>query len=373
MNALRCGQMTAAQVATDAFGNALARSISEGMRSTQGVGAYSALDYRNGSDIESDNYAPPATSAPVAGPGNIVTTELPPLEPEAPISFAEDTARRKAALNAENNPMGLPMVVARSDDIKGMDLQSDQYQGGRRTASKRADALAQGVSMGAPSLTAADLKQQAQTLSKQATQLADAADWARKNNMPEAAYAYQQAAAKAYYDGQKASLTALDMNSKSLASIAPSVQGNQYGANWSYMGQNSVGYAQGRGILPDYQSINLSSHTLTGTVSTNFYDGTTAYGGGVQATNVDPGFLPSPSVSFGWIFGVNDAKGVTDFTTGSGTQFGVAIPTPWKLSPSIVINHSYGGAWALELGVVPRTPNTVFVYQPYGYAKELEK
>lgn len=134
-----------------------------------------------------------------------------------------------------------------------------------------------------------------------------------------------------------------------------------------------IGYSQGRGILPDYQSLSVGAHTLTGAVSTNFYDGTIAYGGGVQATNIDPGFRPSASYSLGWIFGVNDAKGVTDFITGSGTQIGVAIPTPWKLSPSIVINHSYGGKWALELGVTPGTPKTVLVYQPYGYATEKEK
>jgi hypothetical protein len=108
MNALRGGQMTAAQVATDAFGNALARSISEGMRSTQGVGAYSALDYRNGADIESDNYAPPAISTPVAGPGNIVSTDLPALalEPEVDNydlqgkSRAVGVAGREGALGA---------------------------------------------------------------------------------------------------------------------------------------------------------------------------------------------------------------------------------------------------------------------------------
>jgi hypothetical protein len=63
------------------------------------------MDYTNEMDKASDNYAPAAISTPVTGPSNIMGTELPPLEPASPLSFAEDMASRRAA----NNPMGLPM------------------------------------------------------------------------------------------------------------------------------------------------------------------------------------------------------------------------------------------------------------------------
>lgn len=55
--AFRGGRVSVQQIAADAFGNALASSLAEASRpETQGVGPYSAADYRNGSDIESDNY-----------------------------------------------------------------------------------------------------------------------------------------------------------------------------------------------------------------------------------------------------------------------------------------------------------------------------
>jgi len=54
--AARGGKVNVTQVATDAFGNALASSLVEAMNApTQGIGPWSAVDYRNGSDIESDN------------------------------------------------------------------------------------------------------------------------------------------------------------------------------------------------------------------------------------------------------------------------------------------------------------------------------
>jgi hypothetical protein len=46
------------RIAADAFGNALGSSIAEGMQPTQGQGPWSSADYRNGSDIDSDNFSP---------------------------------------------------------------------------------------------------------------------------------------------------------------------------------------------------------------------------------------------------------------------------------------------------------------------------
>ena len=57
------GKLDYAAIAADAFGNALGESI-VAQSQTQGQGPWSSADYRNGSDIESDNYV-----APVAGSG----------------------------------------------------------------------------------------------------------------------------------------------------------------------------------------------------------------------------------------------------------------------------------------------------------------
>jgi hypothetical protein len=360
---------------------------------------------------------------------------------------AVDAGIRRAALELPSTPLVQDeQLGGGANDVNGMDLQSDQYRGNRRTAVVKQD---QGALAALADLGLNDAQRRAalgylvrtgqigedsivqpgqelhidtddtsngklggRVIAQESADRANASDTKPKSWVPyspvldskseyqaravageknaQQMNEYADAARKAgnltvaqqYNDMAAGYTTASQADRETARSITTYTKPMWAGvnppefkpsANWSHMGQNSVGYVQGRGLAPDYVSMSGSSHTFSGTVSTNLYDGTIAYGGGVQATNVDPGFRLSPAVSFGWILGVNDAKGVTDFTTGSGTQFGVAIPTPWKLSPSIVINHSYGGAWALELGVQPRTPNTVFMYQPYGYAKELEK
>jgi len=52
---LRGGRFSVQQVAVDAFGNALGQGLVDSMQPTQGEGPWSSADYRNGSDIESDN------------------------------------------------------------------------------------------------------------------------------------------------------------------------------------------------------------------------------------------------------------------------------------------------------------------------------
>ena len=54
----RGGRVSLQQVATDAFGNALGQGLVDEMQpQTQGVGPWSDVDYRNGSDVDSDNAA----------------------------------------------------------------------------------------------------------------------------------------------------------------------------------------------------------------------------------------------------------------------------------------------------------------------------
>ncbi|WP_234195808.1 beta strand repeat-containing protein [Pseudacidovorax sp. NFM-22] len=71
--------------------------------------------------------------------------------------------------------------------------------------------------------------------------------------------------------------------------------------------------SQGRGLLPDYVSLNPGVHTLTGASSINSYDGTAYIGGGVSIMNSNPGFGFSTGIAAGYILGVNDASGTNEF------------------------------------------------------------
>ncbi|MCC5613382.1 hypothetical protein LC612_43575, partial [Nostoc sp. CHAB 5834] len=139
---------------------------------------------------------------------------------------------------------------------------------------------------------------------------------------------------------------------------------------WSYMGANSIGYVQGRGILPDYVSGQVGVGTFSGTIAINLYDGSRFYGGGISAANANPGLKPAAGLSVGWIIGANNATLTSDHLGGAGTQFGITFPTPFALSPSVTVNHSYGGRTALEIGLVPSTKSPIIVYQPFGYSRE---
>ena len=56
---MRGGRVSATQIAADAFGNALGGSLAGANgQQAQGVGPWSDADYRNGSDIQDDNYNP---------------------------------------------------------------------------------------------------------------------------------------------------------------------------------------------------------------------------------------------------------------------------------------------------------------------------
>nr|WP_315236103.1 hemagglutinin repeat-containing protein [uncultured Albidiferax sp.] len=130
---------------------------------------------------------------------------------------------------------------------------------------------------------------------------------------------------------------------------------------------SGVGMSQGRGILPDYVSIGSGSHTIGGSLSMNLYDGTLFTGGSVVATNVNPGWRPGVSAALGWIWGVNDVVETNSFLGGSGNQFMITIPTGTSINAYGAITHSYDGATAFEIGVMPRSP-FMFGVSPWGYA-----
>ncbi len=130
--------------------------------------------------------------------------------------------------------------------------------------------------------------------------------------------------------------------------------------------------SQGRGLLPDYMAFNPGAHTLSGAGAVSLYDGSVYAGGGVSIANVNPGFRPSGGFAAGYIFGVNDAQGVNNFLSGSGSQGGISIPVFGRFNLTLGLNHSYGGATAVEFGVMPPSGLTVF-YSPWGFTSQINK
>lgn len=89
-------------------------------------------------------------------------------------------------------------------------------------------------------LSAGDYKAQADTFGRQADQLAKAAEWAKSQGMLDAATQYQQAANKAYYDGQRASLQAMNLNSQSSVSIGTTNANSPFASGFN-TGEYSAG------------------------------------------------------------------------------------------------------------------------------------
>ncbi|WP_249359778.1 polymorphic toxin type 22 domain-containing protein, partial [Cupriavidus sp. 2SB] len=130
---------------------------------------------------------------------------------------------------------------------------------------------------------------------------------------------------------------------------------------------------QGRGLLPDY--ISGSTSALSGVVGTsvNLHDGTAYLHGGVtQANPRSISFKPGQSITVGYIFGANNAKAVSSFLTGSGTQAFLSVPTPWNVNAVVSVTHAYGGRSALEFGVSPRSKIS-FGASPWSHSAPLNK
>ena len=185
------------------------------------------------------------------------------------LTFSQDTARRQMANNSYGLPTQATPVMRDFDPDNQWDAgalgpiggggdngdpfivaQANQTRGTRLPSAP------------APTLTSTDWKQQAATLGKQATQLLDAAEWARKNGMPAAAQDYQEAGIKAYYAGQKASMEALDITSASIASIEPAKPVNLFASG--EFGAGKVATSNPNWILDFESNASLAGHVALG-------------------------------------------------------------------------------------------------------------
>jgi hypothetical protein len=129
----RCGRVNITQIATDAIGNALGGAFVDSLQpATQGAGPYSAADYRNGMDMDSDNYRPQFA-------GNYRNGMDMDSDSYNPASAAN--YRNGMDVDSDNyNPASDPNYR------NGMDMDSDNYRGGRRTVSSSGDSLLRDLS-----------------------------------------------------------------------------------------------------------------------------------------------------------------------------------------------------------------------------------
>jgi filamentous hemagglutinin len=71
----------------------------------------------------------------------------------------------------------------------------------------------------------------------------------------------------------------------------------------------------------------------------------------------------------GFINNVDDAASTSEFLQGAGWQASVVMPVTPLIGVGGGVNHSYGGATSIELGI--GTPGAGAA--PFGYGFELEK
>lgn len=109
---------------------------------------------------------------------------------------------------------------------------------------------------------------------------------------------------------------------------------------------------QGRGWLPDYATANTGALSGAAGPAVNLHDGTRYLSGGVIYTNPSAvKFSPGGAMTFGWIFGVSDAKSTNSFMNGDGGQVFISVPTPFRFNGYAAVTHAYGGKTAIELGI----------------------
>jgi hypothetical protein len=185
------------------LGDSIAAANSSG---SQGVDPANPYDYR-GSGSGITNWR--GNTRPAEDDGAIRVDGM---------TFTDDMEMRRIT----NNPYGLPSVsiessrsATTSGDTAAFDDGANMAQRGfeERLRDAYGPALLQGVSGRTPE-SAAELHNRAQELRSRANQLADAAEWARSRGMAAEASTYQQAANKAYYDGQRTLVQAVETNSQ---------------------------------------------------------------------------------------------------------------------------------------------------------------
>jgi hypothetical protein len=140
------------------------------------------------------------------------------------------------------------------------------------------------------------------------------------------------------------------MNADSQRAI-PSTLSHPFGPGWN-TGEYSAGLPAGGNARPDYVTVGGQSTSGAGSLAINLHDGTTYLSGGVVQN--DPrsiSWKPGYTTTAGWIIGGKDAEDTKSFLNGNGNQAYVSVPTPWKINVVGAITHSYGGGYAIELGI----------------------
>jgi filamentous hemagglutinin len=116
--------------------------------------------------------------------------------------------------------------------------------------------------------------------------------------------------------------------------------------------QMANGDAATGSLQPNYATVSATSLSGTGSVAVNLYDGSTYLSGGVTQSNPSSvSWKPGVAGTVGWVFGVNGAKGTSNYLNGDATQAYISVPTWLGFNANAAITHGYGGATGIELGI----------------------
>jgi hypothetical protein len=238
----------------------------------------------------------------------------------------------------------------------GEEYMSDTYPKGNQYRFLTGGAAAAGAAGENTLPTAGGLQEQADRLNGYAKLLNNASADAigRGDKVSAAAYrreAISNAQVAAIYSSSASSMVADQQRS-----IPAPIPVNDYGPQWSYMGENSAGFNQ-PGIRPNYVAVNGGGLGYGGGIALNVDDGSVYAGGGgglplQPGTNAVVGFIIGNTGRFS----PDRAAQTNDFLGGAGSTGGVSL-----FGIYAGFNHSYGGATAIEIGIaspgVTRTPN----------------
>ena len=154
-----------------------------------------------------------------------------------------------------------------------------------------------------------------------------------------------------------------------VAQVCPAtVQCSDAMLNAAIQAQGDLAQQASGAISPNYATANAGALSGNGSTAINLYDGQQYFGGGVAMTNPSSvSWMPSGTVTLGWIFGARDAGSTNNFMNGDGTQAFVSVPTPCRVNLFGAVTHAYGGSTAIEIGV--GTPGGIsYGVMPWGHS-----
>jgi filamentous hemagglutinin len=102
---------------------------------------------------------------------------------------------------------------------------------------------------------------------------------------------------------------------------------------------------------PDYISVQGNFYVLSAGFAINLHDGSSYWQGSLGRTYPAYSLRPGASVMLGTINGGGTATSTSEFLTGAGAQGSAIFPVYGLLGVGAGINHSYGGATAVEIGI----------------------